>query len=105
MTGRRRRQPRRLETIPSAHGACENPNLPVEMADGLSKIGQMNRRTLHDEIARRNDRNRSIRSSSTPSNGERHLNTKYPSGFPHLERSLQVGVCSGRFLVGVRGYE
>jgi len=87
-------------------GACENPNLPVEMVEGRVKY-RANEPAAHDttKLPEPYPRIGTIRSSSTPSNGERHLNAKYPSGLRDLERSLQVGVCPGRLLVGVRGNE
>jgi hypothetical protein len=77
-------------------GACENLNLPVEMVEGRVKY-RANEPAAPDtaKLPEPYPRIRSIRSSSTPSNGERHLNAKYPSGFRDLERSLQVGNLSG----------
>jgi len=65
-------------------GACGNPNLPIEMAEGRVK-DRANEPAAHDTTKLPEEttvsaypRIRSIRSSSKPLNlnGERHLNAK-----------------------------
>jgi hypothetical protein len=82
-------------------GACENPNLPVEMVEGRVKYRANEPAALDTtKLPEPYPQHPLVEHTS---NGERHLNAKYPSGFRDLERSLQVGVCPGRLMVGVRG--